>query len=286
MINLWSWRQPTDSWSFTKLQQQWVTARWSPWTWVVGCSQPLAQRSHRSRTRFLAECSTPPPLYHLHGWSMAPSSSMPIPTSLRFGRSLSAPPLFGYIDSTQLQNSSHPENAISWIYKKVKRWFWISSVTDAFCSHQVCHWRLFWPKPGIKDSFFFRIFFVPDNTPESWHWCIQVFWIGESAGWRRRTWRGGESPNQRRWNDLWDNKSHPHWFLKSILRTLLEVAAATFHFQPSLTLILQNCCQKEIRSFSWTFVQRSNSLSFILRLISISQSGFWSAFMFLALWCP
>ena len=160
MINLWSWRQPNDSWSFTKLQQQWVTARWWPWTWVVGCSQPRAQRSHRSRTRFLAECSTPPRHYHLHGWSMAPSSSMPTPTSSRFGRSLSTPPFFGYIDSTQLQHSSHLENAISWIYKKVKRWFWISSVTDAFCSHQVCHWRLFWPRPGIKDSFLFRICFL------------------------------------------------------------------------------------------------------------------------------
>ena len=119
-----------------------------------------------------------------------------------------------------------------------------------------------------------------------WDRCIQVFWLGESVGSRRRTWRGGESPNQRRWSDLWDNKSHPHWFLKSILRTFLEEAAARSHFQASLTLILQNCCQKESRSFSWTFVQRSNLLSFILRLVSISQSGFWSAFMLLAMWCP
>ena len=66
----------------------------------------------------------------------------------------------------------------------------------------------------------------------------------------------------------------------------LEVAAARSHFQASLTLILQNCCQKESRSFSWTFVQRSNLLSFILRLVSISQSGFWSASMLLAVWCP
>ena len=138
-----------------------------------------------------------------------------------------------------------------------QRWCWISSVTGAFCSPQICPWKPSWHKQGINilcDGVLAKA--ITFNAMNHMH-CddlisqrIQVLWFRRAVIARRGTEGRGEGESKCGRDSLRDNEGHPDRFYMDI-GLFIEL-----QLQVSQTLILQIFWCKGSRSFSWMFVPR------------------------------